>query len=119
MATIYRAVGGRRITKVLAVEAGVQDELARRAFEMAARAAANLAEHRSKGDAAIDIEHGDVDWYVILSDERGQKAALSIEYGRAAHIDPVTGETKDAMDGLFILHDATHLPRQHKGRVRF
>jgi hypothetical protein len=119
MALVYRSVGGRKVTKVIANNEGVQDELERRTFEIAARAEVLLLEHRREGTAEIDIEHGDVDWYVILCDDRGQKAALSIEYGRAARVDPETGEAKDAMDGLYILHKATHLPVKRKGKVRF
>lgn len=119
MAMIYQRVGGRKLVKVLALNEGVQDELERRTFEIAARAEVLLLEHRQEGDAEIDIEHGKVDWYVILADDRGQNATLSIEFGRAAQVDPETGEEKAAMDGLYILHRATHLPVKRKGGVRF
>jgi hypothetical protein len=55
----------------------------------------------------------------VLSDEHGQKAALSIEYGRAAHIDEKTGEEKGAMDGLYVLHRATNLPPSRHSKIRF
>lgn len=118
MATVYRSVKGRKLTRVIALNEGVQSELEFKTFEMAVRAEEALIEHRQEGHAAIEIEHGDVDWYLVLSDERGQKAAMSIEYGRQAYIDPDTGEEKGAMDGLFILHSATHLPKKSKGKVR-
>lgn len=119
MAKVYTRVGGRKLTKLIALNEGVQAELERRTFEIATRAEVDLIEHRADGDAAIEVEHGDVDFYVILTDDRGQKAALSIEFGRAARIDPETGREKAAMEGLFILHNATHLPRKRRGKVRF
>ena len=119
MAVVYRRVRGKKTTKVIASNEGVQDELERRTFQMAATAEVLLLEHRQEGDAEIDIERGDVDWYVILSDERCQQAAMSIEYGRAARIDPETGAEKAAMDGLYILHKASHLPVKRQGGVRF
>jgi len=119
MAHVYRSVGGRKLDKVIALNDGVQADLEERTLAMAARAEADLLQHSSSGDAFIDIDHGDVDWYVVLSDERGQRAALSIEYGRAARIDPETGQEKAAMDGLFILHKATNLPSSRHSRIRF
>lgn len=118
MARIYQGIGRRNIEHVIAVNDGVQAELEARTFEMAARAEVLLIEHRADGHAAIDIEHGDVDWYVVLDDERGQEAALSIEYGREAGENKKTGKRWGAMDGLFILHRATNLPKKRKGKVR-
>jgi hypothetical protein len=119
MAEVYKSVGGRKLSKALAVNEGVQAELEARTFEMAARAEAELQQHRASGDAMIDVEHGRVDWYVVLSDERGQKAALSIEFGRAESVDRKTGRRIAAMDGLYVLHRATHLPVKRRGGVRF
>ena len=119
MAIIFPSVGGRKLTKVVATNEGVQDYLRGLLFAMQAHAAANLLEHRSAGDAAIETDHGRVDWYLVLSDERGQKAAMSIEFGRAARVDEETGDAKGAMEGLFILHRATNLARGGRGKVRF
>lgn len=113
MAKIYRSTPKR-----VAQHEGVQAALEARTFEIAARAEVELIRHRQDGHAEIDIEHGRVDWYVILSDERGQKAAMSIEYGRAGYIDPETGERYAAMDGLFILHRAAHLPKNAHPKIR-
>ncbi|ATI18877.1 hypothetical protein SEA_JANUS_14 [Streptomyces phage Janus] len=120
MAKVYM-----RTPKIVAQHADVQDELERRTFEVAVRAEQLLIQHRQDGHAEIDIEHGDIDYYVVLSDERGQKAALSIEYGREAGEyevrDPETGEMVTveygAMEGLFILAQASHLPKKRKGKV--
>ncbi|MFJ6183764.1 DUF5403 family protein [Streptomyces sp. NPDC092295] len=114
-----------RTNKIVAQHAAVQAELENRAFEVGVRAEQILVEHRQDGHAEIDIEHGDIDYYVVLSDERGQKAALSIEYGREAGEyevrDPETGEMitveYGAMDGLYVLATASHLPKRRKGRV--
>ncbi len=126
MATVYRRVGGKKLTQAIAELDGVQADLEARTFEMAVRAEELLLEHRQEGHAAIEIEHGDIDWYVVLSDMRGQKAAMSIEYGRQAGTyeirDERTGQlverTFGAMDGLFILAQATNLPKKRKGKVK-
>ncbi|QDP44216.1 tail completion or Neck1 protein [Streptomyces phage Celia] len=125
MAKIYRSVGGRKFEQYIAMLPEVQAELDRRTFEIGIRAEELLAQHRLTGDASIEIESGKIDRYVILSDDRGQKAALSIEYGRQAYT--VTRKDKfgnefevevGAMDGLYILATASHLPKKRKGRVR-
>lgn len=82
MAEVYRYVNGVKFEKFLALEPGVQ-----RSTYGHARAAAELAqgvldEHAAQGHSYITMEHGDVDWYVVLNDERGQRAAAAIEYGR-------------------------------------
>lgn len=108
MAQVYKRVKGLPIQKFMAKHETVQAELAERAFEIGVRAEADLATHHHDGHAHIDIEHGKVDWYIILNDERGQKAAMSIEYGRQPDENGNGG-----MEGLMILHKAAHL---RKGR---
>lgn len=97
----------RRLNKTIASLDGVQGWLDDYALEAGARGEAMLAQHRHDGHAEIDVEAGKIDRYIILSDERGQKAALSIEYGRQPDDDGNGG-----MEGLFILHKATRLPRR-------
>ncbi|MFJ7202098.1 hypothetical protein ACIQWR_00980 [Streptomyces sp. NPDC098789] len=125
MAEIYSSVNGRKIGKLIAVHDGVQAELDRRVFEIAVRAEEILVQHRADGNAEIDIEMADNNRYVILSDERGQKAALSIEYGREESI--IVRKDKHgrkyldvlpAMDGLYILATASNLPKKRKGKVK-
>ncbi|MFI1799853.1 DUF5403 family protein [Streptomyces sp. NPDC020379] len=125
MAKVYQSVNGRKIEKVIAVNEGVQAELTARAFEIAVRAEEILVQHRADGHAEIDVEAGDNNRYVILSDDRGQKAALSIEYGRAESV--IVREDKHgkkyldvlpAMDGLYILATASNLPKKRKGKVK-
>jgi hypothetical protein len=111
MAHIYRTVKGRKIEKFLAEMSGVQDELDNRAFDASVRARAALLQHRQEGHAEIEVDRGRVDRYVTLSDERGLKAAMSIEYGRAGYIGD-DGRVHGAMAGLFILHDAFNLQRK-------
>lgn len=124
MAKIERHVGRSSIEDFIARNNGVVHELENRTFEIAVRAEALLLEHRQEGHASIDVEKGKVDRYVVLNDERGQKAALSIEYGRAAY--EVEREDKNgnkwteevgAMDGLYILATASNLPKKRKGKV--
>ncbi|UFD97951.1 tail completion or Neck1 protein [Streptomyces phage Pablito] len=115
-----------KANKIAAQHADVQDELETRAFEVGVRAEQILIEHRQDGHAEIDVEHGDIDYYVVLSDERGQKAALSIEYGREAgediRVNPRTGQLEvvewAAMEGLYVLARASHLPKKRKGKVK-
>ncbi|MEU6959594.1 DUF5403 family protein [Streptomyces chrestomyceticus] len=125
MAKVYKSVGGRKLTKVIAQNEGVQAEVEARTFEIAVRAEEILKQHRADGHSQILVEEGKVDRYVVLSDDRGQKAALSIEYGREAY----TVTRKDRygnefevevgeMDGLYVLATASHLPKKRKGKVR-
>ncbi|MFF4528179.1 DUF5403 family protein [Streptomyces sp. NPDC001407] len=125
MAHVESEIGGRRLEKWLAVHKGVQAELTARAFEIAVRAEEILVRHRADGHAEIDIEAGDNNRYVILSDDRGQKAALSIEYGREESVivrEDRRGkkylDTLPAMDGLYILATASNLPKKRKGKVK-
>lgn len=117
MALVYRKIGGRKMEKVIAVNDGVQYALEVRAFQIGVRAEQNLLNHRQDGHARIDIEEGDVDLYVVLNDERGMDAAMSIEFGRAGYIDPETGLVKGQMDPLYILTDAARLPRTKGNRA--
>ncbi|WP_405057051.1 DUF5403 family protein [Kribbella sp. NBC_01505] len=108
MADVYRFVAGIPIQEYVALTDEVQEPLASLTSEIAERAQSLLVEHRHDGDAQIETAHGDIDHFVILSDERGQAAALSIEFGREA------GETKDGrkvthMEGLHVLGRAAKL----------
>ncbi|MFJ9827705.1 DUF5403 family protein [Streptomyces sp. NPDC101160] len=124
MATIENKVGRLKLEKYIATLPGVQAALDEARFEIAARAEALLLQHRQEGHASIDVVDGDVDKYVVLDDERGKKAALSIEYGRAESIavrrrkDGTTQlEVIPASEGLFILARAANLPKKRKGKV--
>lgn len=118
MATVYKSVGGKQIEKVIALNEGVQAELDDILFTMVAAADLELLKHTDTGASQIESSRGKVDRYITLSDERGQKAALSIEYGRKPSINPDTGATIAGMDGLFILHKATHLKGAMRGKVK-
>lgn len=103
MATIYRRIGGRKLTKVIATHAKVQETLDAIALKHGILAEANLRAHEDTGASRITIEEGDVDRYVVLDDDRGQDAAMSIEFGR---------QLPDGRrsDGAWALHDAFGLP---------
>ncbi|MGV9312591.1 DUF5403 family protein [Streptomyces sp. NPDC003691] len=125
MAQVYDNVrGGQQLERFLATMPGVQAELDKARFEIAARAEELLLQHRQEGHASIDVEDGKVDKYVVLDDERGAKAALSIEYGRAESI--IVRRRRDGStyldvlpgsQGLFILARAANLPKKRKGKV--
>lgn len=109
MAYVYKGLDGKKLEKVIAELPGVQAELDRQLFEAKVKAEAELKAHRHDGHSEIETEKGDIDRYLILSDDRGQKAAMSIEYGRQAT------ETNAGMEGLFILHKAV---RQKPGGLK-
>jgi len=58
--------------------------LKRTANELFANARRKLAQHTSSGDSQILLEHGKVDYFIILDDSRGQRAAAAIEFGHVA-----------------------------------
>ncbi|WP_327292446.1 DUF5403 family protein [Streptomyces sp. NBC_01198] len=124
-AYIYEGVSGKKLTKLIATLPEVSAALDEVQFEIFIRATQLLADHLYSGAAEIDVATGDVDRYVVLSDELGQKHALSIEYGRAAgkfettDKNGVRREVKyGAMDGLFILAEASNLPKKRRAKVR-
>ncbi|UZJ26627.1 DUF5403 family protein [Rhodococcus antarcticus] len=100
MAQVFKSVNGRKLTKLIALHETVQKRLDTIALEKGVQAQAKLDAHKVTGAARIDVEQGRVDRYVVLNDERGLSAALSIEYGRDAD-----SEGRGAMRGLYILHD--------------
>lgn len=138
MAHIKGKIRGKNIEEVIALNEGVVHELDNRTFQIAVRAETYLQEHqdyekeveeetgvRADGHSFIDIARGKIDRYVVLSDERGQNAALSIEYGRDAYEVEVTDEDGNtrtvevgAMAGLYILARASNLPKKRKGVVQ-
>lgn len=127
MAVVYKTVKGRKTTNIIALHETAQRSVDEHAFQIAENAERLLLEHRAEGHSAIDIDKGDVDTYVVLTDERGEKAALSIEYGRFAGSkivkDRTTGEEREitwgSMEGLYILHRASNLPKRRGKKVRF
>lgn len=101
MAYVNKKVAGRDIEDWIAYQKPVHDALKRKNKAIAGRAKVLLAQHHHEGDAYIATEHGKLDYYTVLNDTRGQKAAMSIEYGR--HPD---AEGNGGMEGLFILRRA-------------
>ncbi len=119
MAEVFRKVQsgkgkGRRIQQAIGLHEDVQSRLRLEAVLGAFRADANLKKHRVSGDSYISTESGRVDHYVILNDERGQGAAMTIEYGRKG-LEPEELEdnslSSGEMEGLFILHEAMKFSR--------
>lgn len=83
MARLTMKVNGRNgINWNVARHVEVQSELRAEAQFAAFQAMGILGAHRHDGHARIETDKGKVDHYVVLSDERGQKAAMTIEYGR-------------------------------------
>jgi hypothetical protein len=78
---------------------GVADAVHDVAQQAGRRAEALLAAHHVQGHARIEVSRGTVDSFVALSDERGQRAAAAIEFGRS-------GGQRGASQGLFVLRRA-------------
>jgi hypothetical protein len=106
-----------KVSKHLTVQSYL-DELT---FAMLAKAKEGLIEHRRDGDATVERTHGRVDWYLVLSDERGQKAALSIEFGHGEYLRWVTPKKGDpyivmvpATQPTYILTNATRIAKKQR-----
>ncbi len=97
MAELYAFFTDEYVAKM----GGVQRELRSRANGGAARARAILAEHRHTGDSRIVVEHGVIDYYVVLDDSRGARAAAAIEYGRSGGARGGATQGVHALGGAF------------------
>lgn len=118
------------INRVVSHHDGVQRYMDKVLFEARVSAEQDLKNHKHDGHATIQTERGITDRYLILSDERGQKAALSIEYGREPYCvdkdgspvpcnSPTAHRRVGGMEGLFILHRALDIKRKkRRGRVK-
>ena len=80
---------------------GVHDHLGDVAQNAATRATTRLAQHRHDGHARITTTEGDVDWFVNLDDEDGERAAAAIEFGHTRN--------GRYVPGLYIITRATGL----------
>lgn len=111
MAEVYYAAGGYQMEELIARHRDVQDWLDEAAGDIGRAARSNLAAHRDSGDAYIETHNGEIDRYIVLSDERGQSAAMSIEYGRG----PGDGPMPFALgtQGTWVLHDAARLRKKN------
>lgn len=105
MAEVDRTFLGMDFQEGLAHWGPVQDWLEGYVRAAAGPARSELAAHRHEGHSFIEVEHGDIDWHLVLNDERGLRAAMSIEFGRGPD-----ENGKGASDGLFILHKAMGAP---------
>jgi len=106
-ARIYREVNGEKIEHFLASMPGTQAHLTATANAIGAKARSTLARHRHDGHSFIHVTRGEIDRYVALNDERGQLAAMSIEYGRGPDMD---GYGAAIVHPGGILHDAAQIP---------
>jgi len=114
MAKVYDRVNGSPLERIVALHEDTQEALRAATYQVAAAAIVNLANakthdpninRRSEIRIARDEERPDIDWNVVLSDERGYGAAMSIEYGRKAG-----ASGRGGSKGLWILHRAAGIP---------
>jgi hypothetical protein len=111
----------RFINDKVSKHATVQGYLDELTFAMLAKAQEGLVDHRHDGDASVERTHAKVDWYVVLSDERGQKAALSIEFGHGEYyrwVMPKNGAPYlvkvPATQPTYILTNATRIGKKQR-----
>ena len=115
MAEVFKyaeGASGRRkhqkVEAVVALHVDTRAAIRSTADDMARTATAVLAGHRHDGHAEILRLDGDIDSYVVLSDERGMGAAMSIEYGRPDHLND-DGKLVGGMYGVAPLRTAAGL----------
>lgn len=110
MAEVYRYVKGQKFARFIATVPGVQASVRGQAEAIADLAAGVLAAHIHQGHSKIEVARSPkgVDYDVILSDERGQRAAIAIEYGRGKKAP--NGPSK----GVWALHLAAGLPLKRR-----
>lgn len=82
MADVYRRANGKKVEEIIAQTADCRAGLRKEVEARAAVARSVLAAHRHEGHSEINLEEGDIDWFVALDDTRGLSAAMSIEKGR-------------------------------------
>lgn len=100
MAYVYK-----KANKVASRARETQEAVMKAMLQGAAKANAVLEAHEDTGDSYIEWEKGRIDGFVILNDERGLGAAMSIEFGRKL---PGGGRTTP----VWALHDGFGLPHE-------
>jgi hypothetical protein len=120
VAEVYRSIQGKPFADWLAHTEMVDYGIRGHAMARAAIAAGILAGHRDQNHAHIEVEKQKLDYHVMLNDERGLLAAMSIEFGRAGVKNESTNEIEGGMDGLFVLHRAfgRKIKAKHRNRSR-
>ena len=78
---ILKPTGPGQMGDVVSHQAGVIAAVYRVAQEKGAIARGHLIAHRHDGHSQITVTRGEVDSFVNLNDERGQRAAAAIEFG--------------------------------------
>jgi len=108
--------------KAIAKLPEVQNALRGEVFAARVKAEKTLKEHRETGASRIEVGRGKVDYWLMLSDERGQKAAAAIEYGRAPYdvLDEDGNVVRhvEGTNGVWALHKAFGLPPVRRPRVK-
>jgi hypothetical protein len=78
---ILKPNGPGQMGDVVSHQAGVIRAVQHTAQKHAAVARGLLLAHRAEGHSRITVTRGDVDAFVNLNDERGERAAAAIEFG--------------------------------------
>lgn len=126
MARVYRypqgAPSGANLEKTIALTLEAQLGVSAATDKVADRAKRILAAHEHDGHAEILVEDGKVDSYVVLSDDRGLGAAMTIEYGRKGDTEyrsgPRKGQPVAPMDAVAPLRLAVGMGKARVGANR-
>lgn len=76
---------------------GVKDALAKQARGMASDAWLSLAWHRRTGAARIEVEHHDLDWYVLLTDADPSGGSPGRRMSRVSNVGGTNEKDRSAM----------------------
>ena len=101
------------INDIVANLSGVQGEMDQILADALGHASSELAAHHHDGHAQVEVEKWGPDRALILSDERGQAAAMTIEFGRHRPKNQM-GEKQSQSKGLFILRNALRYKRKKR-----
>ena len=114
---LYKTVKGKKREHAYALLEDTQKGVAGFAAAKAVLALSNRMRHVAEGHADIELESGNgtnPDWYVVLSDDRGLGAAMSIEFGRDAIRDDDGNIIWNATEPTWILHNTFGLTKKRK-----
>lgn len=78
---ILAPTGPGQMGDVVSHQPGVIAAVLKTAQKHAAIARGHLLAHRAEGHSRITVTRGEVDAFVNLNDERGERAAAAIEFG--------------------------------------
>lgn len=117
MAEVFDTVHGQPIERVIARTREARDGVRDEVEERKRVAEAILASHRHDGHSKITLEKaGPFDFLLTLDDDRGQGAAMTIEFGREGGNLDVNGNPVAPMDPVAPIRKAVNIPPTKRKR---